>query len=1508
MNKLKLLTIRALSVITCMVLALSAAAYDFAVDGIYYTANGTNASVTYKDTNYNSYSGTVNIPATVTNGGTTYTVSTIGYQAFRNCTGLKRVVMPNTVEYIAAYAFYGCSALTNITIPASVYTIYQNTFNACNELKSVICLSTQAAGQNNVGANCFSATTFSNATLYVPFGTVDTFSANTSCWGNFASIHEIGCDFVEDAIFYKDLGDNKAAVTSVNVDDVADSYSGDVVVPPTVTHDGQDFTVTAVAFQGFYGNQGLNSVSLPSTVNIIDLYAFYACRNLTQVNIPEGVTDIEYCAFGMCPRLPSIIIPKSVTRIAQNAFSDCQSLTSITCRATEPPACSDVNCFHSSLYTNATLYVPSNSVEQYRQAYVWQNFGNIVGKDYDFEANGIYYIITGPNTASVTFRDRNYHSYSGSVDVPSTVIHDGITYTVTAIGRGAFYQCPELTAVTLPNTITVIDYAAFYQCTSLTSLTIPNSVVTLGEYALHTSGITQVTIGDHVTEIGKACFGRCTSLISVDLPNSVTTLGDMCFQECTALQSASIGTGVTLIPNQCFAFCQALTSIDMPNVEEINPFAFLGTGFTSISLPEGLKTVHYYAFSDCSNLTTITFPASVSQIDELVLEGSNALASISVNSNNPYYSSIYGELWDKNETILLRYPPQKNYEYALTPTSCVTIARAAYQGAAHLKTISIGPNVEFIHDNAFEGCSALTEFRVDENNPYFMADDGVLIAKENGIPKTVIRYPCNKPGKHYSLPNTCDSIATYAFEQSLKLESVYIPSSVKAMGELAFSNSEVKRVVIDEGMKSIPYGAFYACTNLESVYLPSTITDIDYRAFYYSVNLNEMTIAVNGRAPSIGQEAFYGMAYYTDNNYATVYVPDGMASQYSGLDEWLDDYGHFTGISTVTSGTEFTVDSLMYITTDNQLNTMVTDATSTNLFDPGIPPKVAYQGNLCTVTKLGSNSLAYCTRMVRAEVPFTVTLMDGYSFYGNTNLSKLRLHEGLKQISQFSISHVNGLTSLTIPASVDSIAGSFANYSDNLVVILVEDGNTKYTDANGVLFTKDKKMLVAFPHANTSNYTVPDGTEVIGSCSFRGATRLENVDMPTSLREIQDDAFFDNSALTTVTVPRGVTTIGISAFSNCTSLTSAVLPSTLTSIGYLAFHNSGITTLMVKNPTPPTCQTKYDSRQHVWYYVFDDSHYANCTLIVPRGSKAAYQAAATWKNFTHIIEADFPSEVKRGDVNNDDIVDIDDVTQLISYVLGNGNDINLVAADVNDDGGIDIDDITVVINYILNGSWPELADIDMWYLAGDHIGIYPWWNDPTTVGTGIIPLYPVGPFNAQGKGLLTYTGFFSPDDWVTVIHTPGSWDEMAGSDGNGEWGIGEGFYSFQANGYGFYTISMNTATGEFSFTPYTGATPVVHSSMNMPSDYCSWAVDDPAFSMNNLNPTKENHDWVLRSVTFEFDGQLKFAADEGWTYNWGAEEFPYGIGVQNGLNIPVKAGTYDVFFNDLTGHYNFIKR
>ena len=634
-----------------------------------------------------------------------------------------------------------------------------------------------------------------------------------------------------------------------------------------------------------------------------------------------------------------------------------------------------------------------------------------------------------------------------------------------------------------------------------------------------------------------------------------------------------------------------------------------------------------------------------------------------------------------------------------------------------------------------------------------------------------------------------------------------------------------------------------------------------------------------------------------------------MASQYEGLNDWLDGRGAFIDIDPVTTGTEFTVDSLTYATTDDILNAKVTGVTSNDIYDPGIPPKVAYQGNLCTVTALDKNSLHYCTEMVRAEVPFTVTLVDDYAFYGDTKLKTLKLHEGVKLLDQFSISHIDELTILSIPASVDSISGTFVTYSNNLSHIFVDDGNTKYTSVNGVLFNKNKKRLIAFPNGHSANYIVPDGTVAIGRCSFRGAANLNGVTLPTSLRTIEEDAFWDNSSLTSITVPRGVTTIENSAFGNCTSMTSAELPSTLTTLGYKAFYNTAnLMTLTVKNPTPPTCEYKIDPRTHTVSFPFDDSHYTRVQLIVPRGSKAAYQTADTWKNFTNIIEQDFPAEFKRGDVNEDGIVDIDDVTQLISFVLGNGNSINQHAGDVNEDGIIDIDDITVIINFILNGVWPEPADIDLWYLTGNNVGNSPWGNVENGLGNGLIPLYPSGTFNAQGKGLLTYTGFFDASDWLYVIHTPGSWDEWWGVNNNNEFGMGEGYEAFRAPTSGYYTISLNTATNQFSFTPYTGSTPAIYSSMNMPGEYSSWIVTDYAFNMTNVNPLKENHDWWMQSVTYDYDGELKFAADNDWDANWGADTFPYGIGVQGGLNIPVKAGTYNVFFNDITGHYNFIRK
>ena len=175
-----------------------------------------------------------------------------------------------------------------------------------------------------------------------------------------------------------------------------------------------------------------------------------------------------------------------------------------------------------------------------------------------------------------------------------------------------------------------------------------------------------------------------------------------------------------------------------------------------------------------------------------------------------------------------------------------------------------------------------------------------------------------------------------------------------------------------------------------------------------------------------------------------------------------------------------------------------------------------------------------------------------------------------------------------------------------------------------------------------------------------------------------------------MTVPKGVVTIGISAFSGCTAMTNAELPSTLTTLGYLAFHNTPLTALTVKATTPPTCQTRIDPRTHEIYLVFDESHFSSCTLYVPRGTKAAYQAADTWRAFLNIVEVDFPEEFTRGDVNDDHSVNIADVTSLIDYLLsGDATAISLGGADVNEDGAVNIADVTSLIDYLLSGAWPE---------------------------------------------------------------------------------------------------------------------------------------------------------------------------------------------------------------------------
>ena len=1510
--------IKALILILCLVCAFSASAYDFVKDGIYYNKSGSNVTVTYKDANYNSYSGTVNIPATVTYNGTTYNVTSIGMSAFSNCTDLIRVVIPNSVQYIMNYAFQNCTGLLNITLPASLAAVYQNVFSGCTSLKSIICLKPNPGFCTNT--NNFPTSVYSDAILIVPQGYKSNYQSS-SLWSNFSTIEEMDCDFAVDAIFYNDLGDNKAEVTDpCSYTYYSNYYTGDVVIPSTVTHGGNTYTVTAIHPSTFYYCHYLNSVSIPTTVSSIGNYAFYDCTSLTSCTIPEGVENIEYCTFGNCPQLSSVVIPSSVTWIAQNAFVNCNALTSITCRATTPPICTDSSCFPTAAYSNATLYVPDNAVSQYQSTSVWQNFSNIVGKSYDFESNGIYYRITGANTAEVTYKDRNFNSYSGNVEIPQAVTYGGKTYTVTGVGAYAFMESSDLQSITLPATVTYLGYAAFYKCTSLQHFTLPANVSTMGEFcfqnctALKSFSIPYESV---LEEIPRQCFTYCESLLASSFPPSVKVIGPFAYYQCSSMTSAGLTMGLEHIQPSAFNNCTSLTQVGIPGtVTAIDELAFAGctslqtfmiggtssryrvndgvlytiAGDTLVAypnmhastyeIPSGVQVIGYGSFAYCTNVTDVTIPSSVKTIESLAFEGCTGLTSITL------------------------------------PDMLERIGDIAFYGCDGLASVNIPASVTTIEDGAFAYCANLKTIGVEPGNTAYKSDHGVLYSADG---QTLIQYPCARENKHYSVANTTRTLGSYCFSRA-KVKSVYLPQSLQDMGREAFYDSEVERVVIDEGLEVIPTNGFSNCSMLQSVYLPSTIKEIGPQAFFYSLKLRDITIAVDGTAPTIGANAFSGLAYELEDG-ATVYVPEGMTTAYSGQDDWLDAMATFTTISPLATGTEFTVDSLMYKTTDAALNTTVTDVTSTNIYDPGIPPKVAYQGNLCTVTSLTANSFQNCTRMVKVEVPFTVRSIGNYAFYNCRKVDNILLNEGVQQIGGYAFSHMSNLDRIWIPASVDSIRSDAFIVDPLLYGIYVTEGNTCYTSIDAVLYTKDGKRLVSFPEGKTTDYTVPDGTEVISAEAFRGNVSLTNINMPNSLRVIEGHAFFGCTALPTIEVPNGVTTIGNYAFYNCSSLTSADLPATLTSLGYYAFVGAnGLTTLTVRATTPPTCAVHLDAHSGTYQEPFSDAQYSSVQLIVPRGSAQAYRQATVWKKFQNIIEADFPVEVMRGDVNNDGAVDIADATALINYLLyGNGDGINLAAADVSEDDEVDIADATTLINYLLYGNWPGY--IDMWYLWGNFIGTTPWGDTSgnSPIGASALPLYPTGNFDMQGKGTLTWTGCI-PHGYFSIVHKTGYYDDVVSE----MWvkDVNTGEYSVQNMiddnpnydtillDEGYYTITLDTRTMNLSIEPSDPDVPA-YGSVVLVGYFNNWNNEANPMDGVNTRLGLNNHDWWLGEWTQTktgYEGDVKFCLYGSWDYDWGTNTFPFGTGVQGGQNIPAKKGTYYVFLNDITGQYHFIKK
>ena len=392
-------------------------------------------------------------------------VTSIGPYAFDNCSGITSVSIPNSVTSIGSEAFSGCSSLTSVTIPNSVTSIGDGAFYGCSGLTSV----TIPNGVTSIGKSVFCGCC-GLTSVTIPNGVTSIGSeAFRGCSGLTSVTIPNSVTSIGDGVFQLCSG-----LTSINFPDV----------------------LTSIGYSAFKGCSGLVSVTIPNSVMTIDDLAFEGCTNLYSAILPNGITSIQPGTFSECKNLVSIIIPEGVTSLKSESnycgnygcFSGCTSLVSVS--------------------LPQSLTTIENSI---------------------FSGCSSLTSITIPN--SVTSIGGSAFSRCGltSVTIPNSV---------TSIGGSAFGGCSGLTSVTIPSSVTSIGGGAFYGCRRLTSVTIGNGITTIPESAfMDCSGLTSLILPNQLSIIRANAFNGCSKLETLTIPASVEYIYQNAFSGCTSLTS-----------------------------------------------------------------------------------------------------------------------------------------------------------------------------------------------------------------------------------------------------------------------------------------------------------------------------------------------------------------------------------------------------------------------------------------------------------------------------------------------------------------------------------------------------------------------------------------------------------------------------------------------------------------------------------------------------------------------------------------------------------------------------------------------------------------------------------------------------------------------------------------------------------------------------------------------------------------------------------------------------------
>ena len=1065
-------------------------------------------------------------------------LSDIGAYAFAG-SNIKDISIPNSVKSIGGYAFYGIGNLASVRFGEK---------SKCTNIDAWAFAYTYSLGEFLIPD---SVTTIGDTALYNSGITKIGIGVKLTNIGSgvFASCHNLSDITVDEknekyssyegVLYNKDksvlmlypaarTGSYTMADTTVKIDRYA--FSGALGLTEVIMNEG----LTDIGENAFEYCEKLQTPTLPSTLTEIDGYAFMWCSGMSEkLTIPKNVKSISWYAFGWDFALTDIefepesaldrigygtfaycgiedfTIPGNVTTIAQEAFTGCNKLLTVTFEADSRLVNLPAWCF-SGADNLRRITFEEGSALQTIEARACEGLLHLEGVDF----SGCKKLATIDN-----------YAFKSCISLGNLSIPD----TVNDIGRYAFYGCSQMDKMILPETLNHIGRYAFSKTKSINiyfmAAVLPSDLEDkwddgIGAYYV---GLNKIHENDEwvyaVTNDGTASVikykGNAENIVLDNIDGyAVSSIGSETFKDNTSLTEITLPDTLTGIYKSAFAGTTALGSVSIPDgVAVIDSGAFDGSGITEITFGENskLKTIGSNAFANTARLEKVSIPLGVTEIREKTFYNSG-VKTVAVSDSVNYIGRLafagakIGAIDIPLNVTEIGYSAFKDAEslakitFADNGKSMLVRDEAFYNTA--IDQIDIPANINYVGNLCFAKCKNLTAITVAEKNQNYASVDGVFY---NKACTKLISCPAGKTGS-YTVSDAVISFASGAFEGS-QLSEIIIPNESKLM--------------------TIGLRTFYKCDNLTHITIPDSVQSIEYYAFAYCENLEQVDVNAGSQLGGIYSGAFYNCAKLTG-----ITIPDSVKE--------ISDYA-FYGCSALTNVT---------LSENSKLQ---------GVYDHAFE----YAG------------------IENFDMPAEMMVLGAYAFRG-AKLKTFTFNEKLEEIGEYALaeSGLTETTELVVPSSVEYIERGILKGVRSLEELTLpflgateinsERNNTiEYTFCtNGVntnwpddldnlkklsILSGDHLDGYAFKTMKVQEIYLPSSLIDIGYCAFWGCQDLNNIIIPNNVRSMGSQAFMLCSSIKNIIIPQNCSELASEVFADCYSLKSVTIPKNISYIAEDAF-------------------------------------------------------------------------------------------------------------------------------------------------------------------------------------------------------------------------------------------------------------------------------------------------------------------------------------------------------------------